>query len=221
MVRELTKSDGIDYFQVLNNKTILPSTFFAPISYYSILLNLSDIVIEIHENYIKQSIRNRCSIYSANGILNLSVPKIRKNSSKTKIKDVKICYAEPWQKIHWKTIVTYYNSSPFFDFYRDRLEKIYFEKEKFLIDLNHKTLCLILEIFKVKKNISFSDNYEKLISPKDFRSFSFLTDQKIYYDQVYSVKHGFINNLSILDLLFNLGPESTDIINKINISKIY
>ena len=203
-----------------NKKIILPSSYFAPIAYYSILLKNSNFVIDIHEKYVKQSIRNRCTIFSTNGSLNLSVPKIRKNSSKSIIKDIKISYAEPWQKIHWKTIITCYNSSPFFEFYRDKFESIYRKKEKYLIDFNYKTLSLMLEIFNAKKKIVLSNKYETN-HLSDFRSFSFYTNEDTYYDQVFSENLGFISNLSIIDLLFNLGPQSIDVINKIDISKIY
>ena len=204
-----------------NKKIILPSTYFAPIPFYTILFNNSNCIIDIHENYVKQSVRNRCVIFSANGILNLSIPKIRKNSSKSIIKDIKISYAEPWQKTHWKTIITCYNSSPFFDFYRDKFEAVYSKKEKYLIDFNYKTHSLILEIFKSNKNIILSKKYENKSSLKDFRNYSFHTNEETNYDQVFSINHGFIKNLSIIDLLFNTGPESIDIINKIDSSKIY
>ena len=204
-----------------NKKIILPSTYFAPIPFYTILFKNSNCIIDIHENYVKQSVRNRCVIFSSNGILNLSIPKIRKNSSKSIIKDIKISYAEPWQKTHWKTIITCYNSSPFFEYYRDKFEAIYTKKEKYLIDFNYKTHSLILEIFKSNKNIILSKKYENKSLLKDFRNYSFHTNEKINYDQVFSINHGFIKNLSIIDLLFNIGPESIDIINKIDPSKIY
>ena len=104
---------------------------------------------------------------------------------------------------------------------RDKFEALYTKEEKYLIDFNYKTHSLILEIFKSNKNIILSKKYENKSLLKDFRNYSFHTNEKINYDQVFSINHGFIKNLSIIDLLFNIGPESIDIINKIDSSKIY
>ena len=128
----------------MSNKTILPSSFLAPINYYSILFNVPNCIIDINEFYIKQTLRSRYAVYASNGKLNLSIPRIRKNSSKTLMKDIQICYSEPWQKIHWKTITSCYNSSPFFDFYRDKFEEIFQRKDKYLLDLNNHSLLLIV-----------------------------------------------------------------------------
>ena len=89
---------------MLNNQIILPTSYFGPIPYYSILVKSDDYVLEKHENFIKQTVRSRCIINSSSGKLNLSIPRIRKNSSKTKIKDIRICYNETWQKVHLKSI---------------------------------------------------------------------------------------------------------------------
>ena len=85
---------------MLNNQIILPTSYFGPIPYYSILVKSDNYILEKYENFIKQTLRSRCIINSSNGKLNLSIPRVRKNSSKTKIKDIRICYNEPWQKIH-------------------------------------------------------------------------------------------------------------------------
>ena len=205
---------------MLNNKIILPSSFFAPPLYYSILFNSPDCIIDVHEHYIKQSVRSRFSIYAANGKLDLSVPKIRKKSSKTKMKDIQICYAEPWQKKHWKSITSCYNSSPFFEYYKDKFENIFKIKEKYLIDLNNKSLDLIMQILKADRNINFSTQYQSNLSENDFRSSSFKSKNISKYDQVFSTNHGFINNLSVIDLIFNIGPESMSFINDLYKPKV-
>jgi len=204
---------------VLNNSFLLPSSYFAPISYYSIICKYRESVIEKHEYFIKQTIRNRCSICSTNGMLNLSIPRVRKNSSKKLIKDIQICYTEPWQKIHWKTIKTCYNSSPFFEYYMEKVHALYQKKEKYLIDFNHRSHKLILDLLESNQNINYSQEYDLKTPLKDYRKHSFSTDNIIKYDQVFSQENGFINNLSIIDLIFNLGPESNSYLKKCIINK--
>jgi len=198
---------------VSSKKIVLPSSFFGPIKYYSILFNNKNCIIDVYENYIKQSIRSRCDLYSSNGKLSISVPKIRKNSSKTRMKDIQICYSEDWQKSHWKTLLSCYNSSPFFDFYKEKIEIIFQKKEKFLIDLNLKSLEIIKDFLKIDRDVVFSKEYINKTECIDLRLKKFLSSELISYDQVFSKHCGFINNLSILDLIFNLGPEAINIIN--------
>ena len=204
---------------MLNNSFLLPSSYFAPISYYSIICKYRESVIEKHEYFIKQTIRNRCSICSTNGMLNLSIPRVRKNSSKKLIKDIQICYTEPWQKIHWKTIKTCYNSSPFFEYYMEKVHALYQKKEKYLIDFNHRSHKLILDLLESNQDINYSQEYDLKTPLKDYRKHSFSTDNIIKYDQVFSQENGFINNLSIIDLIFNLGPESNSYLKKCIINK--
>ena len=116
---------------MLNKKYLLPSAYLAPSSYYALLINYPNSIIEQYEYFTKQTIRNRCSIDSANGPLILSIPKVRKSSSKTLMKDIQICYTEPWQKVHWNAIKSSYNSSPFFEYYMDEFSIIYHDKEKY------------------------------------------------------------------------------------------
>ena len=204
---------------MLNNNFLLPSSYFAPISYYSIICMYRESVIEKHEYFIKQTIRNRCSICSTNGMLNLSIPRVRKNSSKKLIKDIQICYTEPWQKIHWKTIKTCYNSSPFFEYYMEKVHALYQKKEKYLIDFNHRSHKLILDLLQSNQDINYSQEYDLKTPLKDYRKHSFSTDNIIKYDQVFSQENRFINNLSIIDLIFNLGPESNSYLKKCIINK--
>ena len=115
---------------MLSKNYLLPTAYLAPLSYYALIIKSPNSIIEQYEHFKKQTIRNRCSIYSSNGSLVLSVPKVRKSSSKTLIKDIQICYTEPWQKIHWNAIQSSYNSSPFFEYYMDEIFVIYNTKEK-------------------------------------------------------------------------------------------
>jgi len=205
---------------VLNNQIILPTSYFGPIPYYSILVKSDDYLLEKHENFIKQTIRSRCIINSSSGKLNLSIPRIRKNSSKTKIKDIRICYDEPWQNIHLKSIITCYNSSPFFDYYKEKISKIFDVKEKFLIDFSLKSHLLVMDFLKLNQNINYTKVFENINNSTDYRNYGFCSKEDYKYDQVYFTKNDFIKDLSVLDLIFNLGPESIDFLKKIDNNQV-
>jgi len=206
---------------VLSKNYLLPTAYLAPLSYYALIIKSPNSIIEQYEHFKKQTIRSRCSIYSSNGSLVLSVPKVRKSSSKTLIKDIQICYTEPWQKIHWNAIQSSYNSSPFFEYYMDEIFVIYNTKEKYLIDLNIKTHQLILKFLQIDSKINLSNNYNSQTELEDFRDKKFQSINNPVYDQVFSIKKGFTPNLSIIDLVFNLGPESNNYLEKIEVSKIF
>ena len=199
------------------NKPLLPTAYLAPIIYYAILLQRSDCQIENHEHFIKQSIRNRCEIYSSNGKLRLTIPKQKKGSSKRIITSVKISYQEKWQKEHWNAIISSYNSSPFFQYYKDEIKPLFEEKERYLIDFNNKLHQLILKILHVDIKYDTSTEYNHSGDFTDLRNYKFNNLKIKKYDQVFMNRHGFIDNLSILDLIFNLGPESADYLNNINL----
>lgn len=206
---------------MLSKNYLLPTAYLAPLSYYALIIKSPNSIIEQYEHFKKQTIRSRCSIYSSNGSLVLSVPKVRKSSSKTVIKDIQICYTEPWQKIHWNAIQSSYNSSPFFEYYMDEIFVIYNTKEKYLIDLNIKTHQLILKFLQIDSKINLSNNYNSQTELEDFRDKKFQSINNPVYDQVFSIKKGFTPNLSIIDLVFNLGPESNNYLEKIELSKIF
>lgn len=172
----------------------------------------------MHEHFVKQSIRNRCEIYGANGKLRLTIPKKRKGSSKTIIKEIKISYKEDWQKLHWNAIESAYKSSPFFEYYQDELEPFFKKKESNLVDFNNKLQEVILELLQEDKCPDFTTSYHHKTEFSDLRNHDFILDNSSKYNQVFMEKYGFIPNLSILDLLFNLGPESSDYLHNIDIS---
>ena len=122
----------------MSNSILLPTAYLAPISYYAVLIQYPNCNIEYHEHFIKQSIRNRCEVYGANGKLRLTIPKQRQGSSRALITDIKISYEEKWQREHWNTIISAYNSSPFFEFYKDKIKPFFIEKEPYLVNLNNK-----------------------------------------------------------------------------------
>lgn len=201
------------YSSVLFSSACLP-----PVEYFIYLVNSDKIRIENFETYHKQTYRNRYSIYGANGKLTLSIPVIKSSGHNTCIKDIKISYLQNWQNIHWKSIESAYNSSPYFLFYRDELFPFFDKKSNFLIEYNHRILELLMELTGIKKEVNYTTDFQKSplntvdlrnkISPKNkISSINFEP-----YHQVFENKSGFIPNLSIIDLLFNEGPNTKDLL---------
>lgn len=199
------------------NNPLLSTAYLAPISYYAILLKQNNSMIEYHEHFVKKSIRNRCDIMNTNGRLSLSIPVNRKTKTKTKISKIKISYAENWQKNHWKSIVSSYNSSPFFEYYKDKLKPYFLKEEEYLIDFNNNLQKEILALLKIKFTITYNSIYKRTGDFTDLRDNNSIKINTIRYDQVFMEKHKFINNLSIIDLLFNMGPESLDYLHQLQI----
>ncbi|WP_417431459.1 WbqC family protein [Halpernia sp.] len=190
---------------------ILPLFYLPNISWFiQYLENNTEVIIEKFENFPKQTFRNRTNIYGANGKLTLVIP--INHTGNRLYKNTEISYAENWQKQHWKSIKTAYQSSPYFEFYEDRFAKIYEKKEKFLFDFNLKALEILIQLLKIDKKFQFSESYKTESSALDLRqSFSAKkesTETFENYYQTFGEKFGFIQDLSVCDLLFNLGPES-------------
>jgi hypothetical protein len=174
----------------------------------------------MHEHFVKQSIRNRCDIYGANGKLQLTIPKQRKGSDKTIIKEIQISYKQNWQKEHWSAIVSSYNSSPYFEYYKDELQPFFEQEEILLIDFNNKLQVVILKFLQEEKDIMPTTEYLHQGNFSDLRNHKWNLEEQERYDQVFMEKHGFIANLSILDLLFNIGPESADYLLNLDVSNV-
>jgi len=183
--------------------TLFPTAYLPPITYIAECLRSEEIVIEIFETYKKQTIRNHCNIYGPNGRQKLSIPVIKVNGNHTLTKDIRILYSQNWQSIHWRSIETAYNNSPFFLYYRDYFEPFYLKKFDFLIDFNTKLLEVIFIILRIEKEISFTDHFENRLNDHH----DFILAQ---YNQVFSPKSGFLSNLSIIDLIFNMGPDANE-----------
>jgi hypothetical protein len=192
-------------------------TYFSPISQYQALLNSNSITFEVEDNYQKQTYRNRCYIYGANGKQLLNIPvTIPKSSKKTKSKDILVENAN-WQKQHYKSLEAAYNHSPFFEFYKDDLRKIFSKKYTYLLDVNLDSFKFIMDALELFKEYTLSKKYEET-KLNDFRN---LADSKkkveissIPYIQMFDQKFGFLKNLSILDLLFMEGPNSINFLEK-------
>ncbi|MGZ3883821.1 MAG: WbqC family protein [Bacteroidia bacterium] len=196
---------------------VLLSTAYLPnISYFYILLNNENVLLEAHEHFEKQSYRNRCEILSANGPLSLSIP-LQNNAPKELITQKKISYAERWQSRHWTAITSAYKNAPYFEFFEDEFSLFYKNRFELLFDYNAELIRLILKILRVKKEIRYTSAYEKETTGPDFRNSLHPkatqlipgVPQSPYY-QVFGDKLGFTKNLSAIDLLFNKGLETTD-----------
>jgi len=190
-------------------------TYLPSINYMSHLVKYP-CIFSTQCNYQKQTHRNRSYIYGANGKLGLTIPiHHTKKNGHQKDCEVRIKWEENWQKQHWKSLESAYRSSPFFEFYEDDLKSIFFVESEFLMDYNYQlieNLCDWLEVDfpNQKTNIyqPLNPREEQLILAKN--KADILLNR---YPQVFETKHGFISNLSILDLLFNLGPESSTYLN--------
>lgn len=191
--------------------SVIHPTYFPNISHFVVLAQSETALWEMHDNYQKQTFRNRMHIYGANGLLALTVPVIYSQKNRQLYKDIKISYAENWQSHHWKSIESAYRTSPFFEFYEDELKPLFENKPEFLLDHNitcFETICECLQVdFNLNKTTAFhkdADNdYRFLVNTKKTNLSAFSS-----YTQVFSNKHGFISNLSSLDLLFNEGTNA-------------
>lgn len=190
---------------------IFPTAYLPSIEYVSLFLKAENASIELFETYQKQSCRTRTNVMTANGIQTLTIPVIKTNGNHTLTKDIEISYKESWQQIHLRCLESAYRKSAYFDYYFPYFEKIYKQKFNTLVELNEFCLKTILKIMKVKKDYSYTTDFEKIVDENDYRiSLSKGTNKiemKPYY-QVFADRHGFIPNLSIVDLLFNEGPNS-------------
>lgn len=197
----------------MSETAILLSTAYLPnLQYLKSVLQADTIVLEAHEHFVRQSYRNRAEVLTSNGKLTLTIP-LLKQTEKEIISNKRISYAENWQHQHWRTIVSSYKSSPYFEFFEDDLKPFYEKKYDFLLEYNTELLKAILHILRIKKNIDISSQYEALPTQyKDLRSLSNVNPvadnpTQPYY-QVFADKQGFIPNLSCLDALFNIGLET-------------
>lgn len=209
----------------MNNQDILLSTaYFPPVQYLSKLLMHSTIWIEAFENFSKQTYRNRTIILAANGPEALVVPVEKGRSRKQLIKDIRISYDTNWQHIHWQAIVSAYQSSPFFEVLQDDFRLFFETKPNFLLDFNEAILERVLNILELspsfKQTADFEEvpetclNFRDAIHPKPQKALPDAHFQAYPYTQVFDDKFQFTPNLSCLDLLFNCGSESYEVLLK-------
>tara|TARA_B100000963_G_scaffold13893_2_gene10714 strand:- start:4247 stop:4855 length:609 start_codon:yes stop_codon:yes gene_type:complete len=196
--------------------TLLPCPYFGSIEFFCNLIS-NECVIEVNDYFVKQSLRTRCNIYGANGLLTLTVPKSRKNSSKTLFKDIKINYDHQWQKEHWESLTSAYRSSPFFEYYEHELQSLFQKKYTFLKDLNLEMMTFVCSKIGISTEFNLSESYINNLDYVDKRMYNFDKIELPRYIQVFENKFGFISNLSILDLLFNEGNNSKYYLETINL----
>ena len=192
--------------------------YFGDIYYYLNFIDLSNIEYSSYKPYQRGLQLNRMRLMGANGPLLLTVPLVGGRAPKQKIRDLQIGYAEPWQRIHWRGIHDNYRKAPWFEDYGPELEQLFQLKEKFLLDLNLKTAEWCLKKLKLKLDILSVDEVESGEETHPFVQNEPLNLGKDFpiYQQVFSDRHGFVPNLSILDLLLCEGPLAMDYLRRIN-----
>ena len=194
--------------------TLLYPSYFPSISHFVAIVQSEEITFEVEDNFQKQTNRNRTYIYSPNGIQLLNIPIQHANSNSQKTKDVKIESSFDWQKQHFKSLAAAYRSSPFFEYFEYIIEPFYAKKHTFLMDLNFETIEIILKCLPMKLDYNKTLEYfSDVPEMNDFRNLvnGKKDDSKFEpYTQVFGDKHGFLNNLSVLDLLFNEGRFALD-----------
>lgn len=207
----------------------LPTAYLPPVSWFASLLTAKEIIIEKEETFPKQTYRNRCHIYAPSGFQALVIP-IRHGVVNVKTREAICSHNEHWQMSHWRTVETAYGGSPYFLFYRNLFDEIFSVPARHLADWNDQLFQVIIKILKLGVKLSYSESFTKNIEDGiDFRNVihpkkPFPKEIFPVYSQVFAERHGFIADLSIIDLLFNLGPEASrylqDVANNLKNSKL-
>ncbi len=203
---------------------LLESQYLAPIQYYAKLVEYPKVYIEQCEHFIKSTYRNRCYLAGPDGSQRLSVPlKKGKSNQRKNIREVKIFHGNKWRHKHWKSLCSVYRATPYFEFYEDRFEPFYKNKYEYLFDFNQELMEFILSCFDIEVDIEYTSTFEK--DPPDdildFRSGVHPHPDKgkkdpqfspPRYPQIFEDRTGFLPNMSIVDLLYNKGPEGVELL---------
>ena len=201
--------------------TLLSTTYFGPVQWYQKLYRADQVQIERWESFQKQTYRNRCLIATTQGVQALTVP-VERDNSQSSIKDLRISDHGNWRHLHWNALMSAYGESPFFDYYQDDIRPFFEKRWDYLLDFNEAIRQKMCELIDIQPQVSYTTeylpesslithhlsliiSYRESIRPKHPLPDPDFTPKPYY--QVYQQKHGFLPNLSILDLLFNMGPE--------------
>ncbi len=189
--------------------TILPSTYLPSIEHFRAIVS-GEYIIDLGEHYIKRSERNRAEIMTANGVMQLTVNIERANRPRTPMSQIKIDYSKRWQHQHWVAILSAYKSSPFFDYYADALQPLFESRYSSLVELNVALTEKILQLLGLPTTLNLSKSYVVAQNGDcDLRPKKRDTEPPLHpYTQVFSDRHPFATNLSMLDLLFCEGPNA-------------
>lgn len=195
-------------------QSLMHPTYFPSIAQFHLILK-NPCMLEVSDNYQKQTLRNRAYIYGANGklALNLPIKHVGGDTGRQLFKDVKVENHFDWQRLHWKSLETAYRTSPFFEYYEDDFRPIFEKNYTFLLDVNLDTIETVLACLQTNVHFDKTTSYQS--DYQDIKDFRFLTSAKKEipvtmeeYHQIFSDKHGFLPNLSVLDLLFHEGPNA-------------
>ena len=195
------------------------TTYLGPVSYYAQLYAAEEARIEQWEHYVKQSYRNRCVIATAQGPLPLTIPTESNGGEKCLMRDVRISDHGNWRHLHWNALEAAYRQSPFFEYYADDFRPFYEKKYDYLLDFNEQLRELVCQLIGFTPRVELSTEYlhevpagdtdlRTLIHPKRLCTEALPGYEPRPYYQVFKERHGFLSDLSIVDLLFNMGPES-------------
>lgn len=200
------------------NSVLLTSAYLPPIQYFSKIYGAPCIYMETYEHYVKQTYRNRALIAGPNGVQALTIPVEHEYNKRPATQDIRLSDHGNWQHLHRNALQSAYEGSPFFEYYADDLLPIYDKGHQFLVDFNEDFLYTVCDLLDLKPNVVKTeayadalalgaDDFRETIRPKNSHSID-KTFRSVEYYQVFRHKHGFLENLSIIDLLFNMGPES-------------